>query len=63
MTSLLHATDWRHYRQHLILAQRKRFFGRSRYQVWDRGTLVGTFPNVVSAELHIDARLAARAPG
>jgi hypothetical protein len=27
----LHLFDWRHYRQHLILSKRKRFFGRPRF--------------------------------
>ncbi len=47
--------EWRRYRQHLIIARRN-LFGR-RWEVWHRGSLVGTFADVVGAELAIDARL------
>jgi len=52
----MESSDWRHYRNHLIVARRG-LFGIKRFEVWDRGTLVGTFRNVVRAELHVDARL------
>jgi len=35
-------------------------FGRERWDVWERGRLVGTFGDMVAAELHVDARLARR---
>ena len=54
--------DWRPYRRHLIVARRGALLGR-RWDVWDRGSLVGTFRDVVRAELHIDQRLGAREPG
>jgi hypothetical protein len=50
-------SDWRHYRRHLIVARRRGLFGLRRFEVWDRGNLLGTFRDVVRAELHIDARL------
>ncbi len=46
------------YRRHQILARDGGLFGRRRYEVWDRGSLVGIFRDVISAELHVDARMA-----
>lgn len=54
---MMESSDWRHYRGHLIVARRRGLFGLKRYEVWDRGTLLGTFRDVVQAELHVDARL------
>ncbi len=54
------SAEWRPYRRHLIIVRRGGLFGRRRYDVWDRGTLIGTFRDVVSAELFIDARLGPR---
>jgi hypothetical protein len=54
---MMKSANSRHYRRHLIIKSKSRFFGLRRFQVWDRGNLVGTFRDVVSAELHIDARL------
>ena len=51
---------WRPYRRHLIVACRSGLFGRQRWDVWERGHLVATFGDMVSAELHVDARLARR---
>ncbi|MGV3555500.1 MAG: hypothetical protein ACO1OD_09610 [Croceibacterium sp.] len=47
----------RPYRRHLILQTRVPLFGLRRYEVWDGGTRVGVFRDVVSAERHIDSRL------
>ena len=52
-------SDWRPYRQHLIVARKGALLGR-RWDVWDRRSLVGTFGNMVAAERHVDARLATR---
>jgi len=54
--------EWRPYRGHLIVAREGTLLGQ-RWDVWDRGTMIGTFRDVVSAELHVDQRLGARAPG
>ena len=51
---------WRPYRRHLIVARRVGLSGRKRWDVWERGRLVGTFGDMVAAELHVDARLARR---
>jgi hypothetical protein len=48
---------WRPYRRHLIVARTGRLLGRCYWDVWHRGSVVGTFDDVVSAELHVDARL------
>ena len=56
------SAEWRPYRRHLIVARKGGLFGRRRYDVWDRGSLVCTFRDVVSAELHVDRRLGAREP-
>ena len=53
----METSDWRHYRHHLIVARRGGLFGHRRFDVWDRGNLLGTFRDVVRAELHVDARL------
>jgi hypothetical protein len=50
-------SDWRHYRRHLIVARKRGLFRFRRFEVWDRGNLIGTFRDVVRAELHVDARL------
>ena len=52
-------SDLRPYRRHQILARDGGLFGRRRYEVWDSGSLVGIFRDVISAELHVDARMAA----
>ena len=49
--------EWRPYRGHLIIARRSGLLGRRRWDVWRRGALVASFGDVVSAELHVDARL------
>ena len=54
----MEAAHWRSYRRHLIIAG-KSFLGRRRYEVWKRGQLTGSFRNVVEAELHVDALIAA----
>lgn len=53
----METSDWRHYRRHLIVARKRGLFGLRRFEVWDRGNLLGTFRDVVRAELHVDARL------
>lgn len=55
--------EWRGYRRHAIVARRGGLFGRRRWEVWDRGSLVGTFGDAVSAELHVDTLLGFRAEG
>lgn len=49
--------EWRPYRRHLIVARRGGLLGRRRWEVWHRGSLVGTFADAVGAELCVDARL------
>jgi len=49
--------EWRPYRHHLIVAGKGGLLGRRCWAVWQCGSLVGTFGDVVSAELHVDARL------
>jgi hypothetical protein len=49
--------EWRPYRRHLIVARRSGLLGRLRWDVWHRGDLVGSFGDLVGAELHVDARL------
>jgi len=51
------SSDWRHYRGHLIVKTRSAILGRSRFEVWRGRTLVGTFGDVVRAELHVDHTL------
>lgn len=53
----MEAAHWRSYRRHMIIAG-KSFLGRRRYEVWKRGQLMGSFRNVVEAELHVDALIA-----
>lgn len=52
--------DWLPYRRHLIVARTGGLLGGRRWDVWHRGSLLGTFGDVVSAELHVDARLRER---
>lgn len=54
--------EWRPYRRHLIIARRGGLLGRRRYDVWDRGNLLRSFRDVVSAEIYIDQKLGAREP-
>lgn len=49
--------EWRRYRCHSIVARRGGLLGRRRWEVWDRGSLIGTFRDMIGAELHVDARL------
>jgi hypothetical protein len=53
---MMDCADWRPYRGHLIIA-RKGLLGRWHWDVRHRGGLVGTFADVVRAELYVDARL------
>ena len=53
----MECAEWRPYRGHLIVARRGGLFGGRRWDLWHRGNLVGTFADVVSAELDVDARL------
>lgn len=48
--------EWRPYRGHLIVARRAGLFGGRRWDVWHRGGLVGSFGDLIRAELHVDAR-------
>jgi hypothetical protein len=56
------SSDWRHYRGHLIVKSRG-FLGLSRFEVWNRSELIGTFGTVVRAELHVDRVLRQRSEG
>lgn len=56
------SAEWRPYRHHLIIARHGGLLGRRRWDVWHRGALVGSFADVVGAELHIDARCRALSP-
>jgi hypothetical protein len=51
------SSDWRHYRGHLIVKSRSALLGLRRFEVWDRGTLLGRFRDVIRAELCVDRRL------
>lgn len=53
----MRSASWRQYRGHLIVKRRTWLFGLKRFDVWDGGNRVGTFGDVVSAELHVDGRL------
>jgi hypothetical protein len=53
----MRSASWRQYRGHLIIKVRSWLFGLKRFQVWDGATHVGTFADVVRAELYIDRRL------
>ena len=55
----MESADWRSYRRHLIVARRT-FLGGRRYDVWSRGEFIGTFRDVVGAELQIDSLVANR---
>lgn len=46
--------DWRRYRRHSIVARRGGLLQRRRWEVWDRGSLVGTFRDMIGAERHVD---------
>lgn len=52
--------DWRRYRRHVIVARKGGLFGSRRYDVWRGGSLLGSFRDVVAAELHVDSLLGAR---
>ena len=54
------SSAWRHYRGHLIVKTSSRLLGLSRFEVWRGRTLLGTFRNVVRAELHVDRQLRER---
>jgi hypothetical protein len=56
------SSDWRHYRGHLIVKSRG-FLGLTRFEVWNRSDLIGTFASVVRAELHVDRVLRQRGEG
>jgi hypothetical protein len=49
--------EWRRYRCHSIVARRGGLLGRRRWEVWDRGSLIGSFRDMIGAELHVDALL------
>jgi hypothetical protein len=53
----MRSASWRQYRGHLIVKTRSWLFGLRRFEVWDGSTHVGTFADVIRAELHIDRRL------
>lgn len=53
----LEPADWRPYRKHQIISRKAGLFGRRRFEVWDRGTFLGSFRDLVRAELHVDLRL------
>jgi hypothetical protein len=52
--------DWRRYRRHVIVARKGGLFGLRRYDVWHGRSLLGTFRDVVDAELHVDSLLGVR---
>jgi hypothetical protein len=54
------SSEWRHYRGCLIVKNRSAILGLRRFEVWDRGTLLGTFRDVVRAELCVDRHLTDR---
>ena len=56
------SSDSRHYRGHLIVKSRG-FLGLTRFEVWNRSKLIGTFASVVDAELHVDRVLRQRGEG
>ncbi|GEM_PF-2032681 len=55
---IMESADWRRYRGHLIIARRGRWLGGRRFEVWKEGGLLGSFRDVVSAELHVDGYFA-----
>jgi len=56
------SSDWRHYRGHLIVKSRG-FLGLTRFELWKRIDLLGTFASVIRAELHVDRLLGRRRAG
>jgi hypothetical protein len=54
----MRSSDWRHYRGHLIVKTRSALLGLRRFEVWDGPAFLGTFSDVIRAEVHIDHRLA-----
>lgn len=57
------SSEWRHYREHLIVKTKSAILGLRRFEVWDRSTLLGTFRNVIRAELCVDRRLGRKSGG
>jgi len=57
----MESSEWRPYRQHLIIVK-KALFGGRRYEVWYRGGCLGRFRSTVHAELHIDACIGEASP-
>lgn len=53
----MRSASWRQYRGHLIVKRRSWLPGLRRFEVWDGGTRVGTYPDVIAAELCVDRRL------
>jgi len=53
----MRSARWRQYRGHLIVKTRGWLPGLKRFEVWDGGTRVGIFADVIRAELSIDRRL------
>ena len=53
----MESSDWRHYRRHLIVARRCGLLRRRRFEVWDRGSCLGSFRDEIRAERHVDMRL------
>jgi hypothetical protein len=53
----MRSSSWRQYRGHLIVKTRSWLFGLKRFEVWHGRHHVGTFADVIRAELHVDRRL------
>jgi hypothetical protein len=51
------SATWRQYRGHLIVKRRGWLPGLLRFEVWDGGTLIGKFADVIRAEVYVDERL------
>ena len=51
------SSSWRQYRGHLIVKRRTWLLGLRRFEVWDGRTMVGSFPDVIQAEVCVDRRL------
>jgi len=57
------SSQWRQYRGHLIVKRRTWLLGLRRFEVWDGRLLVGSYPDVIRAEVCVDHRLCGKNEG
>lgn len=51
---MMEHAEWTRYRGHVIVERKSGLLGRRRYDVWRAGEVVGTFRDLVRAELYVD---------